>query len=149
MIRIFLDANIFFCAIASPSGGSALVMKLAKAEKVDVMTSRLVLVEAERNISKKPGKGHLDRFKRLIGDIPLLVIPDPSSEEIESVARWVNWKDAPILAAALKGKPDLFLTLNRKHILVQKVQEIFQQFTILTPKGLFEKIMKTPTRKEI
>ncbi len=140
MIRVFLDANILFCAVASPTGGSALVMKLAKARKIEAITSRLVLIEAERNISLKLKKAHLEKFKKLMTELPLVVIPEPSSEEVSSVGKWVHWKDAPILAAALKSKAGFFLTLNRKHILKQEVQEIFQQFIILSPKELFEKI---------
>lgn len=140
MIRVFLDANILFCAVASPSGGSTLVMRLAKARKIEVAASRLVLIEAERNISVKLKKAHLEKFKKLIEELPLLVIPEPSSEEISAVGKWVHWKDAPILAAALKSKSGFFLTLNRKHILRQDIQEIFQQFIILSPKELFEKL---------
>ncbi len=108
--------------------------------KLEVAVSRLVLIEAERNISSKLKKAHLEKFKKLIEELPLLVIPEPSSEEISAVGKWVHWKDAPILAAALKSKATFFLTLNRKHILKQEVQEIFQQFTILSPKELFTKI---------
>ena len=50
MITVFLDSSVFFSAINSPSGGSA---KLFTLKTIDLITSKLVLVEVERNVRKK------------------------------------------------------------------------------------------------
>ena len=55
-VKVFLDANVFFAAAGSPTGGSAFVLELAKHKKIQATTVGHALVEAERNIQKKLGE---------------------------------------------------------------------------------------------
>ena len=66
MTRIFVDANIFFAAVASRIGGSYYILELAKRKKIEIVTVLHALAEAERNIEKKIGiaalKNHYDNI---------------------------------------------------------------------------------------
>jgi len=67
--RLFLDASVWIAAAGSPTGGSALVLELCRHGHATAVTSRLVLLEAERNIRKKLGPEALLRFYELLGGI--------------------------------------------------------------------------------
>lgn len=46
MTKVFLDANIFFAAVASRTGGSFLILELAKRRKIGIVTVLHALAEA-------------------------------------------------------------------------------------------------------
>jgi predicted nucleic acid-binding protein len=53
VIKVFLDANVFFAAVSSPKGGSHFILELAKKGKLEIITVNQALLEAERNILKE------------------------------------------------------------------------------------------------
>lgn len=79
------------------------------------MTSRLVLLEAERNIRGKLGEDSLLRFYQEIAGLDLDLVEAPSPQEVAAQSRIIDHKDAHVLATALKGEVEVLLTLDRKH----------------------------------
>ena len=55
MKKLFLDANILFSATCSDSGASRMLFKLAKGDKVSLLSSTYAIEEALKNIEKKLG----------------------------------------------------------------------------------------------
>lgn len=53
--RLFLDANIWIAAAGSRTGASALVLALCQRGHATAVSSRLILLEVERNIQAKLG----------------------------------------------------------------------------------------------
>lgn len=131
-----MDANIFFAAVRSPSGGSHFVIELAKREKIRVVTVAHALAEAERNIEKKLGSEAVARhYNNLtaiqpriqsLADIPLVLeyrlrscVPD---------------KDIPIVLGALLSDTPILLTLDQKHLLRNiKLADLRLPVFIITP----------------
>lgn len=131
--RLFLDANIFVAAAGSHTGASALVLALCRHGPAKAVTSRRVLLEAERNIRDKLGEDALLRFYREIATLDLDLAAAPTEPEIAVQTRIINEKDAHVLAAALKGEVDVLLTLDRKHFLSSSVLQAALPFKVMTP----------------
>jgi len=110
-MKLFLDANVIFTAAYSADGLSRGLFKLAQVGRCALFTSAFAHEEAVRNIQKKAAdkRADLTTLKRQV-----TILPEPLPE-------WTAWahalplacKDAPVLAAALQGKVDLFVTGDR------------------------------------
>lgn len=134
MKRAFLDSSVLFTAVNSPTGGSA---KLFTLKKIKLMTSKLVLTEAERNVREKLESYHLKRFFLLVQKLEIF---EQESEPrlIQKAQKVIVKKDAVILAEAKMAKADFLLTLDRKHFLTSKVIKFLKPKKIFTPKMLFD-----------
>jgi len=110
---VFVDANILIAGSASRKGASRVVLGQAEYGMIQLVATRQVLVETERNIRLKLPK-ILPFLSELLLRINLQILDDP---ELEQHARWlpiIEAKDAPILEAAVQFAPDYLLTLNSK-----------------------------------
>ena len=52
-IKVFIDTSVLIAGVASVTGASAAVLDLCESETVQMVVSRQVLVEADRNFSAK------------------------------------------------------------------------------------------------
>lgn len=121
--RLFLDASVLIAAAGSTIGGSASLLDLCRANKTPLLLTRLVLLEAERNIRDKLDEAALLGFYLLIADLDLQIIPNSSSEELSEAAGAVAAKDAHVLAGARTGKATHLITLDRNHFLHDKQKQ--------------------------
>lgn len=125
MKRVFLDASCWVAAAGSPAGGSSLILKLARAGHVRVVASSRVLQEAEHNIRTKMGEEPLLRYYRLLGSVELDLVSPVTAEEEVKWSDLVAPKDAHVLAGAAKAKADVLVSLDRRHILTERVRQGF------------------------
>lgn len=116
MIRtVFIDANILIAGSASRKGASRVILGMAEYGMIQLIVTRQVLDETERNVRLKLPK-ILPVLTELLLHINLQILPDPEPDQF---ARWltiIEEKDAPILEAAVQAAPDYFLTLNSKDL---------------------------------
>lgn len=111
MRRVFADSSVLIAGAGSRSGASRAVLSMAELGLFDLVVSRQVLDECERNLRRKLPRA-LPVFAELLARVELEIYPDPPAEEI---ARWeavISASDAPILAAAVLAAPDRLLTLD-------------------------------------
>ncbi len=120
--KLFIDASVFIAAAGSPTGGSAAVLELGRRGLVRLFGSKLVLLEAERNIREKMSPHALLRFYGQIGTTKLKLVKSVNTRELVAARRIVAEKDAHVLAAAVKGHVEALLTLDRKHLLTPEVR---------------------------
>lgn len=139
--RLFLDASVFIAAAGSRTGASAMVLAVCRHGRAKAVSSRLVLREAERNIHGKLGTDALLRFYQDIGVLGLELVEAPSPHEIAAQSELISPKDAHVLAAALKGRVEALLTLDRKHFLTARVLQAGLPFAILTPGGFLRRLV--------
>jgi len=119
-IKVFIDTNVLIAGVASVTGASATVLDLCESESIEMVISRQVLVEADRNFSAK--LPHLiTQFRQFIQNLAPLMMDDPPATEVEKAARFIARKDAAILAAAIEAKVDSLITLDKKHFLKEKM----------------------------
>ena len=133
MIRVFLDANVYFAGCVSPQGGSALVLQLARRGRIQVVASRLVLREADRNLRRKTHRRNVKAFRQFLTATDLSISATPDDSVLAKYEAVIHPKDVPILAAAIEAKVDYVVTLDRKHFLTKPVLARAEGIKILTP----------------
>ena len=120
-IKVFIDTSVLIAGVSSVTGASAAVLDLCEAEVLQMVVSRQVLVEADRNFSAKL-PNLVIQFRRFIQNLAILMVEDPPAKSVERAASLIHRKDAPILAAAMESEADYLITLDKKHLLKQKVR---------------------------
>lgn len=136
MNKIFLDANVFFAAAGSPTGGSGFILELAKRKKLEIITVNQALLEAERNIFKKLGPRYLNRhYQNLLAIKPeIQSIEFITLREVTKLQKIIPTKDIPILLGTILSKSPFLITLDRKHFLEnKKLKKIKLSFKMLNP----------------
>jgi len=123
--RVFLDATCWIAAAGSELGGSSAIILLAEALLIVLITSQAVLQESERNIRAKMGSLTLQRFHFLLATTEIEVCEETTEAEEEQWTALTVKKDRHVLAAAIRGKADVLVTLDRKHILTDAVRAGF------------------------
>lgn len=113
--RVFVDADVLFAGSAAPSehGASLVVLRMAEITLIEAYTCQQVIAEVERNLAAKL-PNTLPTF-RLIVDRCLRVVPDLSSEELQTFAGLANPVDLPILMAAVQHDGSWLVTFNIRH----------------------------------
>jgi len=116
MIRVFMDASVFFAALYSSQGAARDLIRLAFEEKVRLIVSQDILDEVARNILKKaPHMATL--YDLLLTTMDLEIVDAPPQDIVEQAVEYVTEKDAHVIAAALEAKPDYLVTYDQKHLL--------------------------------
>ncbi|WP_041537768.1 putative toxin-antitoxin system toxin component, PIN family [Carboxydothermus hydrogenoformans] len=125
--KVFLDACCWIAAAISPDGGSAKILKLAKAGYIQIVVTKEILIEAHRNIKedKKNGKKALTRFYCELQTTKIITVDEPTNEEKDCWRSLVAEKDCHVLAGAYKANADFLVSLDKKHILTEKVKKEF------------------------
>ena len=124
-MKVFLDANVLFSASLSATGvGQALLVAAQKAG-AGCISSEFAFGEARRNLGSKAPMSL--RNLELIEEI-VLQVPEPGPAAVAAARdAGVVVKDAPVLAAALAGGADWFVTGDVRHfghLFGQRVQGV-------------------------
>lgn len=136
MKLVFLDANIFFAAVKSQTGGSYFIIELAKRNKLGIVTVVHALAEAEHNIGKKINATALQiHYENLLySKLTTQSLIEIPKELEEKLMLCVPEKDIPILAGAILSKAEALITLDKKHFLDnEKLRDTNFNVIIATP----------------
>jgi len=140
-VRLFLDANVLFAAVWSPSGRSAALLRLARAGRCRVVTSRYAADEARRNLAVKTSDG-LERFDELFTGIEMA--PDAGPRSVARASKLgLPPGDAAILAAAVASGADALVTGDRRHF-GRLFGTTIAGVTVLTLRQALEKVLSLP-----
>lgn len=116
MAEIFFDTSALYAALLSPKGAARELVRMALSGSVKLYISQDVIVEATRNLSNKAPE-LVAALENLV-DLKLFVMtPDLNPDEVQAVARFVEPKDAMIVAAAMKANVAYLATFDRKHLI--------------------------------
>ncbi len=121
-IKVFIDTNVLIAGVNSVTGASATLLDLCEAGVLQMVVSRQVLIEADRNFTAKFPQW-VGRFRQFMHNLAPLMVEDPTPESIKKAAAIVDRKDAPILAAAQNANVDFLITLDKKHFLNPKTRQ--------------------------
>ena len=134
---VFLDASMLVAAVLSREGGSFRVVTEASVRGTLLITSRYAYQETKQALQEKYPQ-FLTELHRLS---PLFaILPNPPEKTIRKVIEWIDYKDAPILAAAIRHKANVLITLDRKHFLENEIlKEKIEHIEILTPGSFIQK----------
>lgn len=111
---VFVDANVLLAGSGSRSGASRAVLSLGEFGLIQLVATRQVLDEVERNLRLKLPAG-LPVLAELLLHIQLRVLDNPAPGAFERWFSLIEPADAPLLEAALQAGAPYFLTLNSKH----------------------------------
>ncbi len=139
--KVFIDSSVIIAATLSPSGGSFRLIRESLFKNYILLISDYVLEECIRILKTKfPEKTYI--LPIMLENFGFKTTKDPPEKEIEKFIDIIDFKDAPILAAAIKYKTDYLITLDKKHFLNQKVLEFARdkKISILTPKEFLEMV---------
>ncbi len=115
-IKVFIDTSVLIAGVASVAGASTAVLDLCESETAQMVVSRQVLFEADRNFSTKL-PNLVSQYRQFIQDLAPLMVDDPPDTAVKKAAALVGRKDAAILAAATGKKVDYLIPLDKKHLL--------------------------------
>lgn len=135
-LRVFLDTSALLAGLNSPTGAAGIILAACFTKDLTPIISSQIIEEAERNIPFKFPKLNSAWQSFLL--IPPIIAPDPSLKDINQAHNILATSDAPILASALKVKPDVLITWDIKDFLREEVKRAVP-FPILLP-GEFVKI---------
>ncbi len=121
-IKVFIDTNVLIAGLHSITGASATLLDLCEAGVIQMVVSRQVLIEADRNFAAKFPE-LIDRFRQFMRSLAPLMVEDPTPESMEKAATIVDRKDAPILAAAQNANVDFLITLDKRRFLNPKTRQ--------------------------
>ena len=131
MTRIFLDASVIFSACYSTRGHSHDLILMAVRGEYDLVSSKLVVEEARRNLAKTSEDYVL--FLDFVLENITIEFVRPTKRQVLSAASHVALKDAPIVAAAKRAKVDLLVSLDKKHLLGKPELAKYAETDIVTP----------------
>jgi len=132
LIRLFFDASVLIAAAHSPTGGSGYLLEACRRGRFKAVVTRLILIEAERNIKAKLGEEDLLRFYQLLGSVDFIVEPPVSAREVADYSHLIEEKDAHVLAAAVKSCAQFLLTLDIRHFMTERLRKADLGLVIVT-----------------
>ena len=137
--KIFLDSSALISGLNSPTGGAGIIISAFLAGEFFVYISEQVIEEVQRNIQFK-FPTLKEQFLNFLLARPEIV-KQPSLKEIAEAYKLIRTSDAPILATAIKSKPDFLITWDKKHFLKKEILLNFS-FIVCTPRQFLQKYWK-------
>jgi len=129
--KVFLDTSALIAGVASSRGAARAVLQLAEIGLIEVVVSRQVIVEADRNIEEKLPE-MLNEYREFIELLAPVLIDDPRQKDVERFLKVINYDDAPILASAVSSGADFLITWDRKHFIGKDIHT-HSNLKIVTP----------------
>ena len=140
--KVFLDASIFVAAAGSASSGSSLILEVCRGLHFSAVTTRRILLEAQRNIRRKLSSEAILRFYKEIANLNPEITRPPTKERLSQYDDIIALKDRHVLASALEGKAAFLITLDQKHFQTEVIRQANLPITIMTPKEFLEFVKK-------
>jgi predicted nucleic acid-binding protein len=138
--RVFLDASCWVAAVGSPNGGSSLILKLARAGRLQLLATKRVLQEAEENIQNSLPIEAAVRFYTELGTLDLDLAADPGAEDEQRWSDLTAAKDLHVLAGAYLAGAGVLVSLDRRHLLTEKVRSGFP-IPVMDTRAFFQALL--------
>jgi hypothetical protein len=136
MLSVFVDADVVFAGVATPSEHSAsrVVLRMGEITLLDCATSAQAIAEAERNLASK-APAALAQF-HLVVSRSLQVLPNPTPDELLAYRGMADGKDLPHLVAAI--------THGCRYLLIFNVRDYYPDPALIAVRrpGEFVTIMR-------
>ncbi len=129
--KVFLDTSALIAGIASSRGAARAVLQLAETGLIELIVSRQVIVEADRNIEEKLPE-MLNEYRKFIEILAPVLVDDPSQKDIAKYLTVINPDDTPILASAVTSHADFLITWDKKHFIGKNIR-VHSNLKIVTP----------------
>ena len=128
-------------ASRSPNGGSAVVLEVCQGRRFRGAVSEAVLLEARVNIAATFGDPELARFYQQFASLVPEMVAAPTQDRLSQCIPLTTEKDAHVLAAAIACEADWLLTLDRRHLLNERVLGAGLSLQVMTPGDFLQRIV--------
>lgn len=126
-LKVFVDSSVFFAASFSITGPAhALILEASRGACI-LQISELVIEETRRNLGRH-APAAVPVLERLLQMPCVKQVKDPTTGQVPRVARLVNLKDAPIIAAAMRAKSDFMATHDKE--LLRQATEVAEAYGV-------------------
>jgi predicted nucleic acid-binding protein len=119
-------------------------MEVCRGQRFGAAVSEAVLLEARVNIAEKFGDAELARFYRQLAHLYPDVIEPPSLATLRRCVPLTAEKDAHVLVAALECDAEYLLTLDRRHLLNERVVGARLPVRLMTPGDFLQGVARQP-----
>lgn len=130
-LKVFLDTSALIAGIASSRGAARAVLQLSEIGLIELIVSRQVVVEADRNIEEKLPE-MLNEYREFIKLLAPVLVDDPLQNDVAKYLTVINSDDASILASAVISGADFLVTWDRRHFIGKNIH-IHSSLKIVTP----------------
>jgi predicted nucleic acid-binding protein len=130
-LKVFLDSSALIAGVASTKGAARAVLQLAEIGLIELIVSRQVIVEADRNIEEKLPE-MLSEYRGFIKLLAPVLLDDPLQNDVAKYLTVINPNDAPILASAVISGADFLVTWDKKHFISKNIR-VHSSLKIVTP----------------
>ncbi|MGC9322331.1 MAG: putative toxin-antitoxin system toxin component, PIN family, partial [Kosmotogaceae bacterium] len=108
-MRVMIDSNTFLSGIAFDGMERLLLRALVHSDHV-LLLAKFSLSEVERVLRRK-FPNTIEDYEDVLQSIDAEILPLPDKSEVEQCIEIIKDEhDAPILASAIKARPDVFVT---------------------------------------
>ncbi len=123
--------SALIAGIASSKGAARELLRLAEIGLIEIVVSRQVIVEADRNIMAKLPEC-LNDFRAYLETLAPFLADDPPAASVKPFFSLIHPDDAPVLAAAVALKADYLITWDRKHFMTKGPRALVRP-KVMTP----------------
>lgn len=109
------DTSVIFAGLASESGASRQLLFSAYRAEIQPITCDNIIDEITRNLTRKAPQA-VPFFEQMLTVIDWQIVDVPDDLVLE-VARIIEGKDAPVIAAAIAANGATVVTFDRRHLL--------------------------------
>lgn len=136
-LTVFLDTSVLLAGLASPKGGSGIILEGGAESLFKLVVTDLIIEEGLRRAKRLKIDELL--LKQLVINDVINVIKAPDDEFINKFTFITpDPDDAHVLAGAITARADVIVSLDKKHILVPKTKSALKPMKILSPKQFWE-----------
>ena len=115
VLPIVFDTSVIFAALTSESGASRQLLFSAYRAEIQPITCSYIIDEMARNLTRKTPQA-VPFFEQVLTVINWQIV-EMADDLVLDVARVVEGKDAPIIAAAIVANRATVVTFDRRHLL--------------------------------
>jgi predicted nucleic acid-binding protein len=119
--EVFLDASCWVAAALSNTGGSRFILALAKEGHLEILATRRIIAQAVKALNDKYGSDELRDFLKLLRNVSPTIVDDTDDAEEKHWSDITHKDDYHVLAGAVKSGTNVLVSLDRKHIVTEKV----------------------------
>ena len=131
--KVFLDTSTILAGIRSITGGSRAILKLGEESHVRLFISQDVLAELDDNI-REVAPNQLINVAALLEVSGVEIVEPPDITTVQMCNQFLQYgDDAVVLAAAIVAQVDYFITLDRQHLLGNRLIPSLIQVAIVSP----------------
>lgn len=116
MIRVVLDTDVLVAALRSPAGGSAELLRLARAGKLQLVASVALVLEYEAVTTRPAQLRAIGRDEHEVLEIvtDIAALADAARGHFRWRPQLRDPNDELVLEAAINGRADALATFNRR-----------------------------------